>query len=42
LIPLPKTIGAFRCGKQGLKLEGDVDEMLGSTVELKKKAQDID
>jgi hypothetical protein len=35
-------MGVFRCGKQGLKLEGDVDEMLGSTIELKKKAQDTD
>jgi hypothetical protein len=29
-------MGAFRCGKQGLKLEG-ADEMLGSSIELKKK-----
>jgi hypothetical protein len=30
-------MGAFRCRKQVLKLEGDVDEMLGSTIELKKR-----
>jgi hypothetical protein len=35
-------MGAFRCRKQVLKLEGDANEMLGSTIELKKKAQDTD
>jgi hypothetical protein len=32
-------MGVFRCRKQG---EGDVDEMLGSTIELKTNAQYTD
>jgi hypothetical protein len=35
-------MGVFQCRKQGLKLEGHADEMLGSTIELKTNAQDID